>query len=83
MAYEIKKNKKISAILNCKILGNKPKISQKELNNSLYNNIGFEYNPTLLTDKDLILKILESNKYLPQNEFIIDFNYEFSKIMVP
>lgn len=66
----------------CKIISTKRKISSKESKEIILNNFGFEYEPDVLSDKSLISKILDSNNYLPKNDFIIDFNYEFSKLMV-
>lgn len=63
-----------------RILQFKPKLHKKDQLSDLP--IGIEYNTDLLTDTQLIRKILESNSYLPKKEFIIDFNYEISKILV-
>ena len=71
-----------SATNGCKILNSKPKLSQKEIQDTIFNSIGLEYDPLLENDRAFIMKILDTKTYLPQNEFIIDFNYEFSKLMV-
>jgi len=52
------------------------------MKNSILTTIGIEYDPLIHNDKELVIKIIDTNSYLPQNEFIIDFNYEFSKLMV-
>lgn len=63
-----------------RILQFKPKLLKKDQLSDYP--IGIEYNTDLLTDTQLIRKIFESNSYLPKKEFIIDFNYEISKILV-
>lgn len=76
----LKRNK--SGEPSTKILSTKRKVSSKDMKESSFNNFGFEYDPFVMSDKMLLAKIIDSNNYLPKNEFIIDFNYEFSKIMV-
>ena len=71
-----------SVALGCKIINSKPKISNKQMEDAILTTIGIEYNPLVHNDKEFIIKILDTNTYLPQNDFIIDFNYEFSKLMV-
>ena len=71
-----------SAAICCKIISSKPKITNKQMEDAILTTIGFEYNPSVHNDKDFIIKILDTNTYLAQNDFIIDFNYEFSKLMV-
>lgn len=63
-----------------RILQFKPKLNQKD--RFIDVPIGFEYNTEILTDTELIRKVLESNSYFPKKEFIIDYNYEISKILV-
>lgn len=82
MAHIIQIKPPKSASSESKIISSKPKISQKESQDPILTSIGIEYTPTISNDKELVMKILDNNCYLPQNEFIIDFNYEFSKLMV-
>ena len=68
--------------LDIKILQKKPKLNKRILNDLPIEHLGFEYGNDILKDNDLFRKIFQTNTYLPPKEFLIDYNYEFSKIMV-